>query len=151
MPDAPQKDDLQIIFSEDKVTVGDKVYVIKPWTLKQLMGVWPLLTVLAQSVQQQMGLEGAKTLSFDDITTLLTEEPQVLIQILLPYVPKFFFLSINNITEEEAVELDAGTASIMLLKILACNIGHLKNSLSLVVREMTVLTEAMTQSPSSEQ
>lgn len=149
-----QKDDLSIIFSEDRVKDGDKEYVVKPWTLKQLMGVWPLLSILVQTIQVQLGFGGAKTLSFSDFTTLLSDDPQTLIQILLPHIPKFLSLSINGVTEEDAENIDAGIASVLVLKVISRNIGHLKNSLSLVVREVAALTEAMkntTQQPSLEQ
>lgn len=147
----PQKDDISIIFSEDRVTVGDKTWSIKPWTLKQLMAVWPLLTVLQDALQRTVGLEGAKRIDLSDILTLLQENPEKLIQILLPYLSKFFSMSIKDMTEEEAEDLDVGSVSMILLKILSKNIAHIKNSLSLVVGEMTTLTKAMTPTPSLEQ
>jgi len=147
----PQKDDISIIFSEDRVNVGDKEYSIKPWTLKQLIGIWPLLSVLTASLQAKMGLEGSKAITANELLTLLQTDPQKIIEFLLPYIPKFFSLSIKDMSEEDALEIDAGVCSVILLKILSKNIAHLKNSLSLVVGEMATLTGAMTQPPSSEQ
>ena len=147
----PQKDDISIIFSEDRVQVEDKEYSIKPWTLKQLMAIWPLLSVLLGSLQAQAGLEGTKALGIEELLTLLQDRPQEIIHTLLPHVPKFFNLSIKDISEEEAGELDVGTATVILIKIIGKNISHIKNSLSLVVGEVAALTKAMTPTPSLEQ
>ena len=136
------KDDLTVIFSEDEVGLGSKKYTIKPWTLKQLIGIWPLLTVLVDAIKASMPDKGA-SLTIETIVTLLTEDPQTIIQILLPHLPKFFSLSIAGLSEDEAGDIDVGQATVVLLKIISKNTSHLKNSLSLVVSEMAAIVGAM--------
>lgn len=136
------KDDLTVIFSEDEVGLGSKKYIIKPWTLKQLIGIWPLLTVLVDAIKASMPDKGA-SLTIETIVTLLTEDPQTIIQILLPHLPKFFSLSIAGLSEDEAGDIDVGQATVVLLKIISKNTSHLKNSLSLVVSEMAAIVGAM--------
>ena len=145
MSENTAKTDLEVIFSEDEINLGSKTLKVKPWTLKQLIGIWPLLTILLQTIQASAGMEGSTPVPVTELFDILSKNPQATIQVVLPHLPKFFALSINDFTEEEAMELDVGVATIILLKILAKNITHLKNSLSLVVVEMAALTGAMTQ------
>ena len=145
MTETKDRNDLEIIFSEDEVNLGFKTVSVKPWTLKQLIGIWPLLTVLLQTIQASAGLEGPTSVPVSELFDILTKNLQAVIQIVLPHLPKFFSLSILNLTEEEAMEIDGGVSTVLLLKILSKNITHLKNSLSLVVVEMAALTGAMTQ------
>lgn len=137
------KDDLTVVFSEETVVIESKEYIIKPWTLKQLIGIWPMLTALLEVIKNSLPQYADKFLTTEGFLDLLTEQPQAMLQVLLPHLPKFFSLSINGLTEEEAGNIDIGAASVVLLKIISKNIGHLKNSLSLVMSEMAAITGAM--------
>jgi hypothetical protein len=142
MPDVATKEDLAVIFSEDEVRFGGKEYKIKPWTLKQLIAIWPLLSVLIDSIRASFK-EVPNVMTLEGFVAILTENPQAVLQILLPHIPTFFSLSISGLSEEDAGEIDLGVASVVLLKIISKNITHLKNSLSLVMSEMTAIVGAM--------
>jgi hypothetical protein len=131
------KGDLEVIFSEESVKVGDKEYVIKPWTLKQLVQAWPLLLEAFKDVKLPEGANAS------DLPHFLLENPQQTISQLLPVIIPLLSISLR-IDSQEANDIEIGPASIILLKILGKNAVHLKNFLTLAVGEIRTLTGAMT-------
>jgi hypothetical protein len=142
MSEALPKDELAVIFSEDCVKFGDKEYLVKPWTLRQLTQIWPILSQALALLKLELGLESASLLS--ELYIVLTTSPQTLIPYLLPLLADFISQSIKGVSHEEIDDMEIGPVTILLVKIVTKNIAHLKNSLSLVVREMATLNEAMT-------
>lgn len=138
MTEPVTKGDLEIIFSEEKVSIGDKEYVIKPWTLKQLIQAWPLLLVAFKDVKLPEGADAP-----DDLPSFLLNNPKETISNLLPVLIPLLAISLRT-EQAEMEELEIGPASIIMLRILGKNVAHLKNFLTLAVSEVKTLTGAMT-------
>lgn len=104
-------------------------YRIKPWTLKQLIQVMPILDHLAGELRaQNISLEGLeRLLEQRGIMVLLT-----LLQAALPQLPDFLAISLRA-ERAEMEELDLGQAMQIAAKILALNVAHLKNAFDLVL------------------
>lgn len=120
-------DELQVIFSAEQITVGEDTYVVKPWTLGQMVLVWPILTDCFKDVE-------LKEATSEAIFNLLMERPQEIVNVLLPSLPKLLSISFN-IPEEKANALDIGVASILALKMIGKNVSHLKNFFALAMKE----------------
>jgi len=143
MTEPQTKGDLEVIFSEESVKVGDKEYVIKPWTLKQLIQAWPFLLEAFKDMKLPEGANAS------DLPSFLLENPQQTISKLLPAIVPLLSISLG-IGQGEAELIEIGPASIMILRVLGKNIAHLKNFLTLAVGEIKTLTGAMTETQSSE-
>jgi hypothetical protein len=136
MSEIQTKGDLEVIFSEESVKVGEKEYVVKPWTLKQLVQAWPLLLAAFKDVKLP---EGA---SVSDLPSFLLENPQQTMSQLLPVLIPLLSISLR-IDNQEAEQIEIGPASIILLKVIGKNAVHLKNFLTLAAGEVKTLTGAM--------
>lgn len=136
-PLIPEKVDLDVIFSEDKVKYGDKEYLIKPWTLRQLTKAWPLLLVAFDKFKLPEGVD------ISNLGSLLLEKPKEFLDSIMPYLEDLLSISLK-IDKEEAGEIEVGLASILILKVLSKNMTHLKNFLSLTMKEAVNMAEALT-------
>ena len=143
MPDEPTKGDLEVIFSEDKVTTNNKEYSIKPWTLKQLMVAYPLLSTAFKDFSFPEGK------NVTDIPELIFDDPQMFLGTLLPIIVPFLAISLN-VEESDVETFEMGPATIILLKVLSKNVSHLKNFLSHAMKELMMVVAAMTKQTSSE-
>jgi hypothetical protein len=110
-------------------------YTIKPWTIKQLLQVTPILKDLAQ----KLGDLGVTLDNFGD--TVASQGVQGLaglVDLILPQIPEFLAASLR-ISREEAEEMDLGLALNLAVKVLALNVEHLKNSFSLITGQVAPL------------
>jgi len=114
-------------------------YTIKPWTIKQLLQVTPILKDIGEKLAE-VGVT-LETLS-DMVVSQGVAGLAGVVDIILPHLPTFLSASLR-ISLEEAGEIDLGLSLVLVVKVLSLNIEHLKNSLSLVMREMTPLTGQM--------
>jgi hypothetical protein len=111
-------------------------YTIKPWTIKQLLQVMPILDRLAEDL-------GKKEISFESLDRLVEEHGVLvlkdLLQAALPQLPDFLAISLKK-DKAEMEELDLGQAMKIGVKVLALNVEHLKNAFNLVLGEAGTLT-----------
>jgi len=111
-------------------------YTIKPWTIKQLLQVMPILDKLAEEL-------GKKEISFESLDRLVEEHGVLvlkdLLQAALPQLPDFLAISLKK-DKAEMEELDLGQAMQIGVKVLAMNVEHLKNAFNLVLGEAGTLT-----------
>ncbi|MBW1953629.1 MAG: hypothetical protein JRI66_11200 [Deltaproteobacteria bacterium] len=123
---------LTSLMSEEEV----EGFVIKPWTIKQLMQVMPIINGVAEHLKQKgIVLENfAQELENQGLAGLTG-----LANIIIPHLPQFLATSLR-IKPEEAEEIEMGKAIRLVVKVLALNMEHLKNSFSLVTGQMTPLT-----------
>lgn len=135
--------EMQVIFSAEQVIAGEDTYLVKPWTLGQMVLVWPLLTECFKGFE----IPEATT---EALMSLLIERPQEIINVLLPKLPKLLSITFN-ISEEKANALDVGVASLLALKMVAKNVNHLKNLFALALTETMKVVEGLpsTQLPKS--
>ena len=114
-------------------------YTIKPWTIKQLLQVTPILKEIGEKLAE-VGV------TWETLSDMLASQGVAglagLVDIILPHLPTFLAVSLR-ISLEEAGEIDLGLSLVLVVKVLSLNIEHLKNSLSLVMGEMTPLTGQM--------
>jgi hypothetical protein len=111
-------------------------YTVKPWTIKQLLQVMPILDRLAEDLRQ-------KDISFESLDRLVEEHGVLvlkdLLQAALPQLPDFLAISLKK-DKAEMEELDLGQAMKIGVKVLALNVEHLKNAFNLVLGEAGTLT-----------
>jgi hypothetical protein len=111
-------------------------YTIKPWTIKQLLQVMPILDRLAEEL-------GKKEISFESLDRLVEEHGVLvlkdLLQAALPQLPDFLAISLKK-DKAEMEELDLGQALQIGVKVLALNVEHLKNAFNLVLGQAGTLT-----------
>jgi len=130
-----QATDAQVL---NALTAEEEVlgYRVKPWTLKQLIQVMPILDRLAGELQ-------AKNISFEGLDRLIEEHGVLvlkdLLQAALPELPDFLAISLRQ-EKAEMEELDLGQAMQIGVKILALNVDHLKNAFNLVLGQAGTLT-----------
>jgi hypothetical protein len=111
-------------------------YRVKPWTLKQLIQVMPILDRLAEELQKKnISLEGLDRLIEEHGVLVLKD----LLQAALPELPAFLAISLRK-ERGEMEELDLGQAMQIGVKILALNVDHLKNTFNLVLGQAGTLT-----------
>ncbi|MBW1992660.1 MAG: hypothetical protein JRI59_11250 [Deltaproteobacteria bacterium] len=127
-------DDIQVLgalLTEEKL----EGYSVKPWTIKQLMQVTPILKGLGEKLKG-MGV------TLDNFSDLLAEQGLQglagLVDLILPQLPEFLSISLR-IPKEEAEEMDLGLALALAVRVLALNIEHLKNSFGLITGQMNAL------------
>ena len=110
-------------------------YQIKPWTVKQLLQVTPILKEIAAKLQE-MGV------TVERFADLVTEHGIAgvagLVDIILPHLPRFLAVSFR-MTEDETGELDLALALALAVRVLIANIEHLKNSFSLIMGQISPL------------
>ena len=111
-------------------------YTVKPWTIKQLLQVMPILDRLAEEL-------GKKEISFESLDRLVEEHGVLvlkdLLQAALPQLPDFLAISLKK-EKAEMEELDLGLAMKIGVKVLALNVEHLKNAFNLVLGQAGTLT-----------
>jgi len=111
-------------------------YNVKPWTIKQLLQVMPILDKLAEEL-------GKKEISFESLDRLVEEHGVLvlkdLLQAALPQLPDLLAISLKK-EKAEMEELDLGQAIQIGGKVLALNVEHLKNAFNLVLGEAGTLT-----------
>lgn len=111
-------------------------YTVKPWTIKQLLQVMPILDKLAEEL-------GKKEITFESLDRLVEEHGVLvlkdLLQAALPQLPDFLAISLKK-EKAEMEELDLGQAMQIGVKVLALNVEHLKNAFNLVLGEAGTLT-----------
>jgi len=111
-------------------------YTVKPWTIKQLLQVMPILDRLAEEL-------GKKEISFESLDRLVEEHGVLvlkdLLQAALPQLPDFLAISLKK-EKAEMEELDLGQAMKIGVKVLALNVEHLKNAFNLVLGQAGTLT-----------
>jgi hypothetical protein len=111
-------------------------YIVKPWTIKQLLQVMPILDRLAEEL-------GKKEITFESLDRLVEEYGVLvlkdLLQAALPQLPDFLAISLKK-EKAEMEELDLGQAMQIGVKVLALNVEHLKNAFNLVLGEAGTLT-----------
>jgi hypothetical protein len=111
-------------------------YTVKPWTIKQLLQVMPILDRLAEEL-------GKKEISFESLDRLVEEHGVLvlkdLLQAALPQLPDFLAISLKK-DKVEMEELDLGQAMQIGVKVLALNVEHLKNAFNLVLGQAGTLT-----------
>jgi hypothetical protein len=110
-------------------------YTVKPWTIKQLLQVTPILKDLAK----KLGEMGITLDNFGDMVASQGVQGLAgLIDLILPRLPEFLAISLR-VSREEAEEMDLGLALRLAVKVLALNVEHLKNSFNLVTGQVTPL------------
>lgn len=130
-----QATDAQVL---NALTAEEEVlgYRVKPWTLKQLIQVMPILDRLAGELQKKnISLEGLDRLIEEHGVLVLKD----LLQAGLPELPDFLAISLRQ-EKAEMEELDLGQAMQIGVKILALNVDHLKNAFNLVLGQAGTLT-----------
>jgi len=111
-------------------------YLVKPWTVKQVIQVMPILDKLADELNRKnITLEGLDRLIEEQGVMVLKD----LLQAALPQLPEFLAISLRR-KAEEMEELELGEALHLGVKILALNVEHLKNAFNLVMGEAGTLT-----------
>ncbi|MFZ5451613.1 MAG: hypothetical protein ACOZF2_07055 [Thermodesulfobacteriota bacterium] len=112
-------------------------YTVKPWTIKQLLQVMPILDRLAEEL-------GEKEISFESLDRLVEEHGVLvlkdLLQAALPQLPDFLAISLKK-EKAEMEELDLGQALHIGVKVLALNVEHLKNAFNLVLGQAGTLAK----------
>jgi hypothetical protein len=130
-----QATDAQVL---NALTAEEEVlgYRVKPWTLKQLIQVMPILDRLAGELQK-------KNISLESLDRLIEEHGVLvlkdLLQAALPELPDFLAISLRQ-EKAEMEELDLGQAMQIGVKVLALNVEHLKNAFNLVLGQAGTLT-----------
>jgi hypothetical protein len=115
-------------------------YTVKPWTIKQLLQVTPILKDLAK----KLGEMGITLDNFGDMVASQGVQGLAgLIDLILPRLPEFLAISLR-VPKEEAEEMDLGLALRLAVKVLALNVEHLKNSFSLITGQVAPLIRSDT-------
>jgi len=110
-------------------------FTIKPWTIKQLLLVMPILDALVEKFKDQ-------GVTLDNLGELFESQGlgaiKDLIQTILPRLPEFLAITLR-IDQEQAEELDLGLGMQLAIKVLRMNVDHLKNAFGLIMSQMGVL------------
>jgi len=110
-------------------------FTIKPWTIKQLLLVMPILDALVEKFKDQ-------GVTLDNLGELFESQGlgaiKDLIQTILPRLPEFLAITLR-IDQEQAEELDLGLGMKLAIKVLRMNVDHLKNAFGLIMSQMGVL------------
>jgi len=109
-----------VLFPEEQIGP----YTIKPWTLKQLNEVYPVLRVILGKLQEQ-------GLTFENAETFFVERGLEAVQEILPTLPRLIAATLR-IDESAAAEMPWADAAAVALRIFIQNIGVLKNFSSLI-------------------
>lgn len=120
-PEIPEE---AVLFAEEQF--GD--LIIKPWTLKQLHEIYPVLREILARFQEQ-------GLTFDNADTFFLEHGLAAVQDILPALPPLLAKTLRiEIAEAEEMAWDKAVGA--ALKIFVQNIGVLKNFSSPAVKAL---------------
>lgn len=110
-------------------------YSIKPWTIKQLLLVMPILDTLIKELKDQ-------GVTLDNLGEIFEGQGlgavKDIIQTILPQFPEFLAITLR-IDRGEAEELDLGLALHLAVQVLAMNLEHLKNAFGLIMDQVGTL------------
>ena len=110
-------------------------FTVKPWTIKQLLLVMPILDALVQEFKTQ-------GVTLDNLGELFENQglaaAKDIIQTILPRLPEFLAITLR-IDREQAEELDLGLGMQLTVKVLRMNVDHLKNAFGLIMSQVGVL------------
>ena len=110
-------------------------FTVKPWTIKQLILVMPILDALVQELKTQ-------GVTLDNLGEMFESQglaaAKDIIQVILPRLPEFLAITLR-IDQEQAEELDLGLGMQLAVKVLRMNVDHLKNAFGLIMSQMGVL------------
>ena len=114
----PEVDETGLLCGEEQIGK----YTVKGWTLRQFQALLPILLEAVKALQ-------AMGISWEDLGTDQTKTLraiQAALEVLTPRASEVLAVSLG-ISEDEAADLDLADASVLLLKIIAHNVEHLKN------------------------
>ncbi len=110
-------------------------FTIKPWTIKQLILVMPILDALVQEFKTQ-------GVTLDNLGELFESQGvgvlKDIIGTILPRLPEFLAITLR-IDQAQAEELDLGLGMQLAVKVLRMNVDHLKNAFGLIMSQVGVL------------
>ena len=110
-------------------------FTVKPWTIRQLILVMPILDALVQELK-------TRGVTLDNLAELFEGQGLAavkdIIQTVLPQFPEFLAITLR-IDKEEAEEIDLGLGLQLAVKVLRMNVDHLKNAFGLIMSQMGVL------------
>jgi hypothetical protein len=110
-------------------------FTVKPWTIKQLLLVMPILDALVQEFTN-------RGVTLDNLGELFEGQglgaTKDIIQVILPRLPEFLAITLR-MDREQAEELDLGLGMQLTVKVLRMNVDHLKNAFGLIMSQMGVL------------
>ena len=114
----PEVDEIGLLCGEEQIGK----YTVKGWTLRQFQALLPILLEALKALQ-------AMEISWEDLGTDQTKTlraVQAVLEVLTPHAARVLAISLG-ISEDEAADMDLADASVLLLKIIAHNVEHLKN------------------------
>ena len=110
-------------------------FTVKPWTIKQLLLVMPILDALVQEFKTQ-------GVTLDNLGEVFEGQglaaAKDAIQTILPRLPEFLSVTLR-IELEQAEEIDLGLGLQLAVKVLRMNVDHLKNAFGLIMSQVGVL------------
>ncbi len=110
-------------------------FAVKPWTIKQLLLVMPILDALMQEFTN-------RGVTLDNLGELFEGQGLAavkdIIQVILPQLPEFLAITLR-IDREQAEELDLGLGMQLAVMVLRMNVDHLKNAFGLIMSQVGVL------------
>jgi len=110
-------------------------FTVKPWTIKQLLLVMPILDALVQEFK-------AQGVTLDNLGEIFEGQglaaAKDIIQMILPRLPEFLSVTLR-IELEQAEEIDLGLGLQLAVKVLRMNVDHLKNAFGLIMSQVGVL------------
>jgi hypothetical protein len=125
------------IFGEDRV----EGYVIKPWTLKQVIQLTSVLKAMVKNLQD-------RGLDFTDMDRQVTPELIAdLLEGIAPVLPTLIATTLRFESIEEAEEMEWGKAVAIGVKIFVLNWNHVKNFLGQIQGGMENLKMAKESKP----
>jgi hypothetical protein len=110
-------------------------FSVKPWTIKQLLLVMPILDALVQELKNQ-------GVTLDNLGEMFEHQglaaAKDIIQTILPRLPEFLSVTLR-IELPQAEEIDLGLGLQLAVKVLRMNVDHLKNAFGLIMSQVGVL------------
>jgi hypothetical protein len=110
-------------------------YTIKPWTIKQLLLVMPILDTLIKDLKD-------KGVTLDNLGEVFESQglaaAKDIVQMILPQLPEFLAITLR-IDRDDSEELDLGLALQLAVKVLGMNVDHLKNAFGLIMGQVGTL------------
>jgi len=110
-------------------------FIVKPWTIKQLLLVMPILDALVQEFK-------AQGVTLDNLGEVFEGQglaaAKDTIQTILPRLPEFLSVTLR-IDLAQAEEIDLGLGLQLAVKVLRMNVDHLKNAFGLIMSKVGVL------------
>jgi len=122
---------LSIYLAEEQING----FTVKPWTIKQLLLVMPILDALVQEFKTQ-------GVTLDNLGEVFEGQglaaAKDIIQTILPRLPEFLSVTLR-IDLAQAEEIDLGLGLQLAVKVLRMNVDHLKNAFGLIMSQVGVL------------